>query len=490
MSNPVTVRFAPSPTGSLHIGGARTALYNYLFAKKNNGTFLVRIEDTDQSRSTALSMKTILADLTWLGLSWQEGIDANTLADIGTTGPYKQSERQDIYKTYADKLLAEGKAYYCFLTDEEMDVQRAQAKAEKRPYKVNSPYRDLPLDEAKRKLDNGDAATVRYKTPLNQQDFEFNDLVRGHISLPSTMVGDFVILRSDGMPVYNFCCAVDDALMKITHVFRGEEHLPNTLRQLMIYQGLGFVPPQFGHLSIILGESRKKLSKRDQDVSCEDFRQKGYLPEALNNAIALLGWSDPKGRDILTLDEMSEVFEVKNLNAAAPVFDLKKLNWINAQYIRKLSPKVLWSKLLPYFQAAKLTFPDDLSWQNNALALFTPELETLDNAVALFTPLAENQFTLADDAKEVLGFDKSFAVISTWLEYLDQTDKEVLTEQDFNDALDAIKVQCEVKGKFLFMPIRVAIIGKPHGPELKQLIPLLSCTVLKNRAKVTLKACS
>ena len=487
MADNIRVRFAPSPTGSLHIGGARTALYNYLFAKKNQGTFIVRIEDTDVERSTHESMQTILADLKWLGLSWQEGVTADTLAEVGKHGPYKQSERKSIYQSYADTLLAEGKAYYCFLTDEEMDAQRMIAKAEKRPYQIISPYRDLSLDEAKTKLNNGELATVRFKTPLTKQDYSIDDMVRGEVTFPSNMVGDFVILRSDGMPVYNFCCVVDDALMQISHVFRGEEHLPNTLRQLMLYEGLGFKAPEFAHLSIILGESRKKLSKRDQGVSCIDFRQKGYLPEALNNYIALLGWSDPEGREILTLDEMCAAFSVDHLNAAAPIFDLKKLNWVNAQHIRMLDKKVLWDALQPYFREAGLILPDNFSWQNKAISLFTPELETLQDAVALFTPLSDNQFQLNDEAKELLSWESTPTVIARWIHFLHEIDQDYLSEEDFAHAIEDIKTHCAVKGKFLFMPIRVAIIGKPHGAELKLLVPLLKCAELNARAEACLE---
>lgn len=488
MTNPIRVRFAPSPTGSLHIGGARTALYNYLFAKKHGGTFIVRVEDTDQVRSTDASMQTILADLQWLGLSWQEGIDPDTLMDKGAYGPYKQSERKQLYQDYALQLLTEGKAYYCFLTDEEMDAQRAKAKAEKRPYQVISPYRDLPIEEARTKLNAGERATVRFKTPLTTKEYSIEDMVRGTVTFPSNMVGDFVILRSGGLPVYNFCCVIDDAMMQISHVFRGEEHLPNTLRQLMLYEAFDFALPKFAHLSIILGESRKKLSKRDQDVSCEDFRRKGYLPEALNNYVALLGWSDPDGRDILSLSDLCSAFTVKNLNAAAPVFDLKKLNWVNAQHIRRLTPQHCWQALHPYFDDANLDLPTDPAWQEKALAIFTPELNTLQDAVALFSPLADNQFQLADDAKDVLSWPTSRAVIEHWDQFLASLTADYLNSDDFSSALDAIKTHGDVKGKALFMPIRVAIIGKPHGAELKLLVPLMKRDALRARAKLCLQA--
>src|SRR5207253_3479676 len=244
-------------TGYLHVGGARTALYNYLFAKKNGGEFILRIEDTDEARSTDESLRGVVDDLAWLNLLWDEGVDVKSLKDIGPNGPYRQSERQDIYKNVAEQLLQSGKAYYCFLTEEEIQAQRDEAKAAGRPPQVNSPYQDWPLAKSLERIKAGDKAVVRFKTKNLKKDYIFTDLVRGEVKFPSDMVGDFVILRSGGMPVYNFCCVIDDHMMKMSHVFRAEEHLPNTLRQLMIYEAMGWQPPQFGHISLILDEDRQ-----------------------------------------------------------------------------------------------------------------------------------------------------------------------------------------------------------------------------------------
>ena len=478
----VRVRFAPSPTGSLHLGGARTALYNYLFAKKNGGDFIIRIEDTDQERSTQEALQTQLADLNWLGLVWDEGPDPVTLEDKGPYGPYRQSRRLDIYRQYIDKLLTKQQAYYCFLTDAEITQQREAAKLSKKPYQVHSPYRDLPPDQAQQRLANGEAATIRFKTPDQKTNYQFTDIVRGDITLPSNMVADFVILRAGGMPVYNFSCVVDDALMKISHVFRGEEHLSNTLRQLMLYEALDWPAPKFGHLSIILGENKKKLSKREGSVSCNDFQQQGYLPQALLNAIALLGWTDPQGRDILNLNELIDAFSAVELNAAAAILDRNKLKWINAQHLRQLPPADLWRAITPFLQEAELQLPDDPAWQAKSIQLFATDMETLADAVKCYRPLADTEFKLEEEANEVLQWECTTPVIKRWLDLVVEQQQPYLDEDTFQNMLDTIKSDCDVKGKQLFMPIRVAVIGKPHGAELKSLVQLLHKDQLKQRA--------
>lgn len=316
----VRLRFAPSPTGYLHVGGARTALYNYLYAKKRKGTFVLRVEDTDLERSTEESMRLQFGDLHWLGLNWDEGLNPQSFQDEGPYAPYRQSQRQEIYKEQALKLVQEGKAYHCFLTDEELEEQKKKAP---KGAHIVSPYRDMDLVESQKRLEAGEKSAIRLKTPKSTKTYTFQDIVRGEVSFPSDMVGDFILIRSNGMPVYNFCCAVDDALMKITHVLRAEEHLNNTLRQLMICEALGFSPPQFGHLSIILGEDKQKLSKRHGATSCYEYRQKGFLPEAVINYLALLGWSSPEGQEILSPQELVDQFSLDRFNPASAVFDEK-----------------------------------------------------------------------------------------------------------------------------------------------------------------------
>lgn len=482
MSNSsVRVRFAPSPTGYLHVGGARTALYNYLFAKRHGGKFILRIEDTDEARSTEESLRMQIADLKWLGLNWDEGPDAESLIDFGPYGPYRQSRRQDIYKEHAEKLIARGQAYYCFMTDDEIERQRTQSTKDGKPPQVNSPYRDWPIEKAKEKMAKGDKPVVRFKV-MEKRDYVLKDLVRGEVTFPSDMVGDFVLLRSSGMPVYNFCCAVDDALMKITHVFRAEEHLSNSLRQMMLYEAFNYELPQFGHLSIILGSDRQKLSKRHGATSCNEYRMNGYLPEALNNFIALLGWSSPEAQEIMSMKEMTAQFGYERMNAAAAVFDEQKLSWVNATHLRALPHEELWRRVEPFLKDAGLKLPQDKDWQDRALGVFKTSMNNLKDAVELFRPLSESPLEVASDAQEALAWPTTKQVVEAWRSGVESNSSDYLSEEQFNKLQDSIKDTQNVKGKHLFMPIRVAVIGKPHGAELKMLVPLMHKRTLVARA--------
>ncbi|MCB0407971.1 MAG: glutamate--tRNA ligase, partial [Bdellovibrionales bacterium] len=285
-----------------------------------------------------------------------------------------------------------------------------------------------------------------------------------------------------------FSCAIDDALMHITHVFRAEEHLNNTLRQLMILEALGLPFPKYGHLSIILGEDKQKLSKRHGATSCYEYHQKGFLPEALNNFIALLGWSDPEDREILSMEQLIESFSPDRLNPSSAVFDEKKLQWMNSVHLRALDHKELWSRVQPYLKAAGLELPDNEAWQDQALSTFKSYMETLADAVELFRPLDNVSFQIHDEAKEALSWESTPQVIQKWIDILETTSANHLSEEDFNQAQNQVKDECGVKGKHLFMPIRVAIIGKPHGAELKILVPLLSKQTLIERAKKAIQA--
>lgn len=489
MSSEVRVRFAPSPTGYLHVGGARSALFNYLFAKKNNGKFILRIEDTDQERSTHESLQMMVNDLKWLGLTWDEGPHPETLADMGTNGPYKQSERLSIYKEMANKLLQQGKAYYCFMTDEELEAAREKIKVEGQQAHIESPYENKPMSEALEKINKGEKAVVRFKTRALKKDYIFQDLIRGEVKFPSDMVGDFVLLRSDGMPVYNFCCVVDDYLMKISHVLRAEEHLPNTLRQLMIYEGLEWKTPQFGHISLVLDDDRQKLSKRKGAVACDQFKLDGYLPEAMNNYLALLGWSHPEQKEILTLKEMSETFSLDRVNAAGAIFDRVKLKWVNAQHLRALPNAEIYKLILPYLQKAGLKLPTDLNWQMQSVEIFKPYLEILTDAIALYTPLDDSQYEIYPESEEALKWESTKPVLEAWKACVQAHVSETLTEADFLKIQDEVKAKTAQKGKNLFFPIRIALIGKPHGAELKILVPLMNKTSILQRAEKALAQC-
>lgn len=481
------VRFAPSPTGYLHVGGARTALFCYLFAQRHAGEFILRIEDTDQERSTEESLRLQLADLNWLGLKYSEGVDPKTLKDFGPHGPYRQSQRLSIYKELTEKLLKQGRAYYCFLKDDEIEAQRQKAIAEGRSPQVNSHYRNWSLEKSLEHIAAGNAAVVRFKTPDVKQDYRFTDLVRGEVVFPSDMVGDFVMLRTGGMPVYNFCCVIDDHLMKITHVLRAEEHLSNTLRQLMLYEAFDFPLPEFGHMSIILGPDKQKLSKRHGATSVHEYSERGYLPEAINNFIALLGWSSPEQAEIMSMADMSKLFSVDRLNASPAVFDETKLKWMNAQHLRALPTEDLWARTKVFLDRAGLDFPDDKKWQARVLEVFKIRMETLVDAVEFMRPLSSSSFVIADESKEALSWDSSKKVVSAWRDLIAAHPSDFVEEADFNAYQDKVKELSGVSGKNLFMPIRVAVVGKPQGADLKSLVPLMSKAELISRADKVLK---
>ncbi len=490
MSKPeVRVRFAPSPTGYLHVGGARTALYNYLFAKKHGGKFILRIEDTDLARSTEDSLKMVIEDLQWLGLQWDEGPDARTLKDVGPYGPYYQSRRLELYKKYADEIISKDQAYYCFMTDDEIDVQRKASMAAGGQPHIHSPYADWPLDKALAEIKSGKKAVVRFRTKNLKRDYILQDMVRGEVKFPSDMVGDFVLLRSDGMPVYNFCCVVDDALMKISHVFRAEEHLSNTLRQMMIYDALGMAMPKFGHISLILDDNRQKLSKRAGATSCHEFKEMGYQPEALLNFIALLGWSSPEGKEIMPVPEMAKQFDIDRLQVAGAVFDKVKLKWMNSQYLRALSDQDLWQAIQPFLKREGFELPNNSEWQNKSVQAFKVKMETFADAVELYRPLSDPSFQILPEADEVYAWETTKTALEVWKSELQGLNKDYLTEEEFNNIQDEVKVKANVKGKNLFMPIRVAVIGKPHGTELKILVPLISKQSLLRRADMALSKC-
>lgn len=486
VNSEVRVRFAPSPTGYLHVGGARSALYNFLYAQRNSGKFILRIEDTDQARSTDESLRMVISDLKWLGLNWDEGPHPETLQDMGPYGPYKQSERLTIYKKYADELLQQRKAYYCFMTDEELEAAREKLKSQNAQPHVESPYENLPLAEALAKIANGEKAVVRFKTRALKKDYILQDLIRGEVRFPSDMVGDFVLLRSDGMPVYNFCCVVDDYLMKISHVLRAEEHLPNTLRQLMIYEGLGWKIPQFGHISLVLDDDRQKLSKRKGAVACDQFKKEGYLPSAMNNFLALLGWSHPEEKEILSLDEMKKSFSLDRVHVSGAVFDRVKLKWMNAQHLRALSAAQIWDLIAPFLKEAQLNLPTDREWQIQSVETFKSYLEILSDAVALYTPLDDSRYEIFPESQEALQWPSTAAVLNAWKDLVQTHPKETFTEDEFLKIQDEVKNRSAQKGKNLFFPIRIALIGKPHGAELKILVPLMTKKSILARAEKAL----
>ena len=480
-SSQVRVRFAPSPTGYLHVGGARTALYNWLYARHTGGTFVFRVEDTDQERSTEQSLQMQIADLKWLGLNWDEGPEVG-----GPYGPYKQSQRRPIYAEHADRLLENGQAYYCFCKDEELEQKKQAAIKAGRPPHYDGKCRSVTLDEARQRRAQGEKGAVRFRIK-EPKDYVLKDLIRGDVVFPAGMVGDFILLRSDGFPVYNFCCVIDDALMKITHVLRAEEHLSNTVRQMMLYEAFGYELPLFGHLSIILGSDRQKMSKRHGATSCNEFMKQGYLPEALSNFLSLLGWSSPSGQEIMSISEMVKQFGLDRFTPSPAVFDEVKLKWMNSVHLRSLDHRELWARLKPFFEEAGLGFNSDLAWQDRALATLKTSMELLKDAVPLFELLSDERFQLTQEGLETLKWEGTEKVLQAWRTGLEEHKAEFLTEAEFLSLQDRVKELTGAKGKHLFMPIRVGVIGRPQGTELKHLVPLLPKSSLLMRVQRALE---
>ncbi|MDE0119284.1 MAG: glutamate--tRNA ligase [Bdellovibrionales bacterium] len=477
----VRVRFAPSPTGWLHLGSARTALINYLFAKNQNGTFVLRVEDTDLERGDLAFLQQQINDLKWLGLSWDEGPDPDTQKDQGSYKPYLQSQRLPLYQKCVHQLIKMDKAYYCFLTDQEIDQMKKKALEEKTPFRVNSPYRNGDLQQAQERIKKGESAVVRFKVPEVKKNYVIEDIVRGKVTFPSDMVGDFVLLRSSGLPVYNFSCAVDDYFMKISHVFRSEEHLANTLRQMMIFEAFNWPLPVYGHLSLILGEDRKKLSKRHGAVSCNEYKKQGYLPGALLNFLALMGWNPKTEEEIFSLSELINSFSLKGLNPAPGVFDKKKLNWINSQHLKQVTAESLWEMLTPYFKQKGLIFPNSSSWKEKAVLALRSSFSSLEEAVEVFSVLSKNHFEVHETAKDILKWPSTIEVLNEWKIFLKSYASQEVSPEAFTKACKEIQKKLGVKGKFLFMPIRAAVLGCPQGLELKLIISLIKRDVLLKR---------
>jgi nondiscriminating glutamyl-tRNA synthetase len=484
MSKEVRVRFAPSPTGPFHIGGARSALFNYLVAKHTNGKFVLRIEDTDQKRSTRESEENIKASLQWLGINWDEGIDAG-----GLYGPYRQMERLDLYQKYTDQLIAEGKAYYCFCTPEELEVER-QAQMDKGETPVYSgKCRDLPKETIEQYLREGRPHVVRIVTPKNEI-LAVDDLVRGHVEFDSNIVGDYVIVKSDGIPVYNYCVVLDDALMHITHVIRAEEHLSNTPRQLVLYHALGFPVPQFAHVSLILGKDKKKMSKRHGATSVEQYKNMGYLPEALFNFLGLLGWTPDSDQEIFSKEELIEQFSLDRVAKNPAVFDIEKLNWINFHYMKQLNEDQLYAICLPHLQAAGYVAekPDmeESAWLKQMIWALREHVQygaqIVEPAKVFFTEdyMPENEETAA-----VLQEETAPAVLEMFRQEL--LSLPAVTPDTVQPLFKKIQKGLKIKGKFVYMPIRVAVTGVMHGPDLNVIVALMGRDKVLERLGRTLQ---
>ncbi len=481
-SRPVRVRFAPSPTGFLHVGNARTALFNWLYARRHGGAFILRVEDTDVERSEARFEAELIADLQWMGLQWDEGPDVG-----GEFAPYRQSDRSELYREQAQRLLAEGSAYRCFCSAEELAEERESAVASHQPQKYSGKCRDLGPAEAERRVQAGEAAAIRLRIPA--QPIKFHDIVHGPVEFSSDVVGDPIIVRSSGVPVYNFVVVVDDALMKVTHVIRGDDHLSNTPRQVALYSALGWPVPEFAHLSTILGEDRERLSKRHGATSIQAFREMGVLPEALVNYLALLGWAPAGGnRETFNCEELQKEFSLERVTPAAAIFDMAKLYWLNRHYLKLCTPQRVRELALPFFVKTGL-MPGDQetdagaaagstprTWLDQVLALLLPSVDRLEELperaafIFEYDPAASLEFP---ENREVLQGEKTAAVIESFSQRVRALPEGAVTPEIFKELVNQVKVETGAKGKELFHPIRIVVTGTHSGPEFDKLVPIL-----------------
>jgi glutamyl-tRNA synthetase len=467
----VRVRFAPSPTGHLHVGNARTALFNWLLAQRAGGTFVLRIEDTDVERSTLESEQAILEDLDWMGLTWTEGVGRG-----GDYGPYRQSERLHIYRAHIVELMARELAYRCFCPPEQLEMDRYHALRERRPPKYVGRCRSIPPEEARRRAEAGEPAAIRFRVPEGRE-VVFNDLVRGEVRFETDILGDPVLMRSEGLPAYNYAVVIDDALMAITHVVRGEDHISNTPRQILLYEAFGWTPPIFAHVSMVLGPDHGRLSKRHGATSVAEFRAQGVLPEALTNYLALIGWSPGEGQEIVERAELVRRFRLEDVGHSAGVFDVEKLAWMNRHYLKQASPDRLAALAVPYLRREGwVTEPtgDGLAFLASVVAIAAASVDRLDEVPArlrfLFDYSAERALTLPGVRDEA---DAARPVLSALAEVL--ADGEALGDREaFRAAVARVRERTGVKGKPLLHPIRLALMGEPEGVELDLAVPAMA----------------
>ena len=470
MNNKVRVRFAPSPTGNLHIGGARTALFNWLFARHNGGSFILRIDDTDLARSTEESTRGILSALRWLGIDWDEGPVVG-----GPYGPYFQSQRLDIYKEMAQKMIDQGKAFYCYCTPEELAQRRKEAMASGKAPKYDGRCRELSLQERKRKEAEGCKPAIRLRIP-DSGETVVNALFRGDVVFSNDVLDDFIIIKSNGMPVYNFACVVDDALMRISHIIRAEEHLSNTPRQVLVYQALGYQLPVFAHVSMILAPDRSKLSKRHGATSVEEFRDSGYLPEALVNYLALLGWA-PEGEDeIFSLPELVNQFILDRVGKTAAIYDIKKLTWMNGHYLNQEDLDLIVELVIPYFQRKNLISEDPSQKEMDYLRKVVEAVRTRVKTLAEVADAAE-YFYVDDFSYDEKGVRKHFRKENA-AEYLAKAKERLAALSDFTletteAAYRELSEELGIKAGEIIHPTRLAISGRTMGPGLFDIMVIL-----------------
>ncbi|MFB3887457.1 MAG: glutamate--tRNA ligase [Thermodesulfobacteriota bacterium] len=479
MTPNVRVRFAPAPTGLLHIGNARTALFNYIFAKRHGGTFILRIEDTDVERSTDASMDRILEDLQWLGIRWDEGPDKG-----GPSGPYRQSQRLTLYSDYAEQLLRESKAYKCFCSNERLEELRKEQISKGQIPRYDGRCRSLSESQISKLESEGLRPVLRFR--IGKGAILFEDLVHGKMHFDSEGMGDLIIVRSDGMAAYNFACVIDDHRMQVSHVIRGEDHLSNTPRQILIYQSLGWSSPVFAHHPLILGKDRSPLSKRHGATAVSQYREEGFLPEALVNYLVLLGWSPPSGEEILPFEKIVEVFSLGDVSKSAPVFNRKKLEWLNSHYIRREEESRFTELLLPYLEKAAVPIRQiDPDYLNKVSGLLKENIVTLSQIEEYLGIFFDEKFSLENGAKAILSDSKNRETLRIIVDVLESVSE--ITPDSCPSLLALLEEKTGRKGKDLYGPLRAGATGKMKGPELLKTVPLLGKERIMKRLKMALE---
>jgi len=469
----VRVRFAPSPTGYLHVGGARTALFNYLFARHHDGKFVLRIEDTDIARSEKIFEENLMKTLRWLGLNWDEGPDIG-----GPYGPYRQSERLSIYREYADRLVRLGRAYEVYAYPEEIEQIREQLLSkDQAPHYTRELLEPFSTTQRKREYEEkGLRPAIYFSMP--RKTIVHEDLVKGTVVFSEGSVGDFALLRSNGVPTYNFACVVDDMLMKITHVIRGDDHLPNTVKQLAIYEAFGATTPKIGHVSTILGPDGKKLSKRHGATSIEEYQAQGYLPEAVVNYLALLGWSSADAKEIMPMEEMISKFSIDRVSKNPAIFDPVKLNWMNGYYIRNIDQKRLSQIVQPFLAKWNFT-PRDSQWLEEVLQTVKDRMHTLkdfQNAAEFFFVRPKVSLSVNEDLKSAL------LLCAQQLESSPQSDKSQLV-----NVIRTVVKSTKVNAKEFYTVLREVLTGRKEGPELVDVVYLLGAQETAARIRESLE---
>lgn len=481
MSSDIRVRYAPSPTGHLHIGNARTALFNYLYARNRGGKFIIRIEDTDKKRNIEGGEQSQLKYLQWLGIDWDESVDVG-----GEYGPYRQSERNHIYEQYNQELMEKELAYKCYCTEEELEAEREEQAARNETPHYSGKCRHLTQEQREQFEKEGRQPSLRFKVPAGKI-IAFEDMVKGEVSFESDGMGDFVIVKKDGTPTYNYAVVLDDHLMKISHVLRGDDHISNTPKQLVIYEAFGWEPPVFGHMTLIVNESRKKLSKRDESIIqfIEQYEELGYLPEALFNFITLLGWSPSGEEEIFSKDEFIEIFDPARLSKSPALFDQQKLAWMNNQYMKKADLDRVVELALPHLiKAGKVSegrTEEENNWVRSLISLYHDKMSFGAEIVDMSDLFFRDEVNYDEVAKEVLAGEQVPEVLRAFLAEIDQL--EEFKADSIKAAVKAVQKATGHKGQKLFMPVRAAATGQTHGPDLMLAMELIGKEKVSERVQ-------